>query len=137
VLVGVGVEVTFEVIAAAALLRKLAPALRVRVVNVMDLMILGPEGSHPHALTDTDFDSLFTADRPVHINFHGYPIQLKVRRRRRRRRCGVRSANAAQGLLFGRPGLERVTIEGYREEGTTTSPFDVRGCPVSPSSARS
>jgi xylulose-5-phosphate/fructose-6-phosphate phosphoketolase len=115
VLVGIGVEVTFEVIAAAALLRKLAPALRVRVVNVMDLMILGPEGSHPHALTDADFDSLFTADRPVHINFHGYPIQLKVRcrRRRRRRRRGVRSADTAQGLLFGRPGLERVTIEGY------------------------
>jgi xylulose-5-phosphate/fructose-6-phosphate phosphoketolase len=107
VLVGIGVELTFEVIAAAALLRKLVPALRVRVVNVTDLMILGPEGTHPHAMMDSDFDAIFTRDRAVHFDFHGYPIALK-------------------GLLFGRPGLERVTIEGYREEGTTTSPFDVR-----------
>lgn len=106
ILVGIGVEMTFEVIAAAALLRRTVPALRVRVVNVTDLMILGPAGSHPHALTDADFDALFTKDRPVHINFHGYPVELK-------------------GLVFGRTGLERVTIEGYREEGTTTSPFDV------------
>ncbi|KAI0041191.1 phosphoketolase [Auriscalpium vulgare] len=106
VLVGIGVEVTFEVIAAAALLRKHAPALRVRVVNVTDLMIVGPWGSHPHALSDEDFDSLFTKDRAVHINYHGYPIELK-------------------GLLFGRRNLERVSIEGYREEGTTTSPFDM------------
>lgn len=91
---GVGVEVTFEVIAAAALLRKLLPALRVRVVNVTDLMILSTEGSHPHALTNDDFGSLFTHDRPVHFNFHGYPIELK-------------------GLLFGRPHLDRVSIEGY------------------------
>jgi xylulose-5-phosphate/fructose-6-phosphate phosphoketolase len=104
--VGIGVEVTFEVVAAAALLRKLVPALRVRVVNVTDLMILGPERSHPHALTDPDFQSLFTVDRNIHFNFHGYPIQLK-------------------GLLFGREGLDRVSVEGYREEGTTTSPFDV------------
>jgi xylulose-5-phosphate/fructose-6-phosphate phosphoketolase len=88
------VEVTFEVIAAAALLRKIAPALRVRVVNVTDLMILGPSGSHPHALSDADFEAMFTADRPVHFNYHGYPIELK-------------------GLLFGRPNLDMVTIEGY------------------------
>lgn len=106
VLVGIGVEVTFEVIAAAALLRKHVPALRVRVVNVTDLMILALEGSHPHALTQEDFDTLFTEDRPVHFNFHGYPIELK-------------------GLLFGRSKLDRVTMEGYNEEGTTTSPFDV------------
>ncbi|KAI0267712.1 phosphoketolase [Gloeopeniophorella convolvens] len=106
VLVGVGVEVTFEVIAAAALLKKYAPALRVRVVNVTDLMILGATGTHPHALSDFDFDSLFTADRAVHVNYHGYTIELK-------------------GLLFGRPRLDRVSIEGYREEGTTTSPFDM------------
>jgi xylulose-5-phosphate/fructose-6-phosphate phosphoketolase len=106
VLVGIGVELTFEVIAAAALLRQLVPALRVRVVNVTDLMILGPEGSHPHSMTDVDFDALFTADRNVHFNFHGYPIQLK-------------------GLLFGRSHMERVSVDGYREEGTTTSPFDV------------
>jgi xylulose-5-phosphate/fructose-6-phosphate phosphoketolase len=75
-------------------------------VNVTDLMILGPEGTHPHAMTDADFDAMFTSNRNIHFNFHGYPIELK-------------------GLLFGRPGLERVTVEGYREEGTTTSPFDV------------
>ncbi|KAL1744164.1 XFP N-terminal domain-containing protein [Schizophyllum fasciatum] len=107
VLVGIGVEVTFEVIAAAALLRKLCPALRLRVVNVTDLMILSEEGTHPHALNNLSFDTLFTKDRPIHFNYHGYPIELK-------------------GLLFGRPGIsERVTMEGYREEGTTTSPFDM------------
>jgi len=109
VLVGIGVEMTFEVIAAAALLRKHVPALRVRVVNVTDLMILAVSGSHPHSLTDAAFNSLFTEDRPVHFNYHGYPIELK-------------------GLLFGRPGVDRVSIEGYREEGTTTSPFDMMLC---------
>jgi xylulose-5-phosphate/fructose-6-phosphate phosphoketolase len=104
------VEVTFEVIAAAALLRKHVPDLRVRVVNVTDLMILSATGSHPHALSDEAFDTLFTADKPIHFNYHGYPIELK-------------------GLLFGRPRLDRVSIEGYREEGTTTSPFDVRVAP--------
>ncbi|TFY80317.1 hypothetical protein EWM64_g3694 [Hericium alpestre] len=83
VLVGIGVEMTFEVIAAAALLRKYSPELRVRVVNVTDLMILGPWGTHPHSLYDADFDSLFTPDKPIHFNYHGYPIELK-------------------GLLFGR-----------------------------------
>ncbi|KAK0188698.1 phosphoketolase [Armillaria mellea] len=109
VLVGIGVEVTFEVIAAAALLRQYAPDLRVRVVNVTDLMILSAQGSHPHALTEEDFHSLFTEDKPVHFNYHGYPMELK-------------------GLLFGRPGLDRVTIQGYNEEGTTTSPFDMMLC---------
>ncbi|KAI0787950.1 phosphoketolase [Fomes fomentarius] len=103
-LVGIGVEMTFEVIAAAALLRKEIPALRVRVVNVTDLMILGPFGSHPHALSDEGFDSLFTKNKPVIFNYHGYPVEL-------------------QGLIFGRPNLDRMRIHGYREEGTTTSPF--------------
>jgi len=106
VLVGIGVEITFEVIAAAALLRKIAPQLRVRIVNVTDLMILQNAGGHPHALTDDDFNSLFTSDRPIHFNFHGYPSELK-------------------GLLFGRPHLERVSIEAYAEEGSTTTPFDM------------
>ena len=109
VLVGIGVEVTFEVIAAAALLRKLVPALRVRVVNVTDLMILSAEGTHPHALSHDAFETLFPMNRSVHFNFHGYPIELK-------------------GLLFGRPHLERISIEGYDEEGTTTSPFDMMLC---------
>lgn len=98
---------TFEVIAAAALLRKHTPELRVRVVNVTDLMILANTGLHPHSLSPDAFVSLFTEDRPIHFNYHGYPIEL-------------------QGLLFGRPNLHRVIIEGYSEEGTTTSPFDVR-----------
>ncbi|KAF8442369.1 phosphoketolase [Boletus edulis BED1] len=109
VLVGIGTEVTFEVIAAAALLRKLVPALRVRVVNVTDLMILGPPGSHPHALSDATFDSLFTPDRPVIVNYHSYPVEVK-------------------GLLYGRPNIERISIRGYQEEGTTTSPFDMMLC---------
>lgn len=106
VLVGIGAEITFEVIEAAAMLRKLVPQLRVRVVNVTDLMILGLEGSHPHALTHADFDALFTPDRPIHFNYHGY-------------------ANEIKGLLFGRPNLQRVSIESYREEGSTTTPFDM------------
>ncbi|KDR79038.1 hypothetical protein GALMADRAFT_244780 [Galerina marginata CBS 339.88] len=109
VLVGIGVEMTFEVIAAAALLRKMAPELRVRVVNVTDLMILANTGSHPHSLSHEAFKTLFTENRPIHFNYHGYPIELK-------------------GLLFGRPNLDRVTIGGYSEEGTTTSPFDMMIC---------
>lgn len=106
VLVGIGAEITFEVIEAAAILRKLTPNLRVRVINVTDLMILGLEGTHPHALTHDEFDALFTADRPIHFNYHGYANELK-------------------GLLFGRPNMQRVSIESYREEGSTTTPFDM------------
>jgi len=93
VLVGIGTEVTFEVIAAAALLRKHAPDLRVRVVNVTDLMILGSSGSHPHALSDDDFDTLFTMDRSIIVNYHGYALDVR-------------------GLVFGRPGIDRMMIEG-------------------------
>lgn len=90
VLVGCGVETTTEVINAAALLKKKAPNLRVRVVNIVgmfkldamlklyltfceDLLVLSEPGSHPHALDKTSFDSIFTKDAPVIINFHGYP----------------------------------------------------------------
>jgi len=104
VICGIGAEMTFEVIAAAALLRKIVPELRVRVVNVTDLMVLGPHGSHPHAMTTEDFNAVFTEDKPIHFNYHGYPSEL-------------------QGLLFHRPNLDRITIEGYDEEGTTTTPF--------------
>ena len=58
-----------EVIAAASLLRNICPALRVRVVNVTDLMILGPHGSHPHSLSEEAFDAMFTKDKPVHFNY--------------------------------------------------------------------
>ncbi|KAF2270153.1 D-xylulose 5-phosphate/D-fructose 6-phosphate phosphoketolase [Lojkania enalia] len=106
VLVGIGAELTFEVVKAAELLREMVPELRVRVVNVTDLMVLGTEGTHPHALTDDDFDSLFTSDRAVHFNYHGYATELK-------------------GLLFARSSVHRITVEGYREEGSTTTPFDM------------
>ncbi|KAI9736973.1 MAG: hypothetical protein M1834_000562 [Cirrosporium novae-zelandiae] len=106
VIVGVGCEVTFEVVAAAAYLRAKAPHIRIRVVNVTDLMILQHDGAHPHALKPDDWDALFTPDKPVHFNYHGYAHEL-------------------QGLIFGRDNLNRVSIEAYREEGTTTTPFDM------------
>jgi xylulose-5-phosphate/fructose-6-phosphate phosphoketolase len=107
VLVGIGVEVNFEVIAAASLLRTIAPELRVRVVNVTDLMILCNLGLHPHSLSDDAFRTLFTEDRAVVVNYHGYPVELR-------------------GLIFGRPNLDKWVVKGYQEEGTTTTPFDVR-----------
>lgn len=94
VLVGCGVEVTYEVIAAAAILRN--AGLRVRVVNVNDLLVLGtPKGrrAHPHALSDAAFDALFTVDKPVVVNFHGYPKDL-------------------EGLLFGRATRDRWCVQG-------------------------
>lgn len=106
VLVGIGSDLMFEVLAATVYLRTLVPYLRIRVINVTDLMILGLEGSHPHSLGHDEFDALFTADKPIHFNYHGY-------------------ANELQGLLFGRPKLDRMTIESYREEGSTTTPFDM------------
>lgn len=106
VIVGIGSEVTFEVVKAAELLSQLAPSLRVRVVNVTDLMVLVPASRHPHALSRDAFISLFTAGRPVCFNYHGYAPEL-------------------QGLLFGRPGMERMSVEGYKEEGSTTTPFDM------------
>jgi xylulose-5-phosphate/fructose-6-phosphate phosphoketolase len=105
VLVGCGVEVTQEVIHAAAILRRDAPFIRVRVVNVTDLMILARTGEHPHALTDDAFDSLFTRDKPIIFNYHGYPNDIRK-------------------LLFDRPNVpRRITILGYQEKGTTTTPF--------------
>ncbi|KAK8854752.1 hypothetical protein IAR55_003491 [Kwoniella newhampshirensis] len=107
VLVGCGVEVTFEVIAAAAILRN--NGVRVRVVNINDLLILGPTGVHPHALSQEAFDSLFTADKPVIVNFHGYPKDIA-------------------SLLFSRSahvGRSRFDIFGYIEEGTTTTPWSM------------
>ena len=106
VLVGIGAELMFEVIAAAAYLRKLAPRIAVRVVNVTDLMILGRDGSHPHSLTDKSFHDIFTSDCRVHFNYHGYKNEL-------------------QGLLFGRGNTDRFSINSYDEEGSTTTPFDM------------
>jgi xylulose-5-phosphate/fructose-6-phosphate phosphoketolase len=78
----------------------------VRVVNVTDLLILEPDSHHPHGLAPGAFDELFTPDRPVVFNFHGYPSAVKQ-------------------LLFERPRLDRFQVNGYIEEGTTTTPFQL------------
>lgn len=78
---------TFEVIAAAVLLRKIAPSLRVRVVNVTDLMVLGAAGTHPHAFSEDAFNNLFTKDRRIHFNYHGYAVEIQVKNSLRFRFC--------------------------------------------------
>lgn len=97
---------TQETIAAADLLRRYAPELRFRVVNVVDLMTLAPSDRHPHGMSQADFAAMFTFDKPVVFAFHGYP--------------GV-----AHQLLHGRPDSNRFHVRGYIEEGTTTTPFDM------------
>src|ERR1039458_4077297 len=82
------------------------PALRVRVVNVVDLMRLQPDSEHPHGMTDTEFDTVFTVDRPVIFAFHGYPFLIH--------RLTYRRANHAN-----------LHVRGYKERGTTTTPFDM------------
>ncbi len=105
-LVGIGDSPTVEVLAAAHILRAEMPDLRVRVVNVTDPLILEDKTGHPHGLDAEMFNALFTPAQPVIINFHGYPSVVKQ-------------------LLFGRPNIGRFHINGYREEGTTTTPFDM------------
>ncbi len=97
---------TLETLAAAAILRERLPDLKVRVVNVVDLMRLQPESEHPHGLADTEFDSLFTRDKPVVFAYHGYPTLIH--------RLTYRRANHAN-----------LHVRGYKEEGTTTTPFDM------------
>jgi xylulose-5-phosphate/fructose-6-phosphate phosphoketolase len=97
---------TLETLAAAALLRGHLPELKVRVVNVVDLMRLQPPSEHPHGMSDAEFDTVFTADRPVIFNFHGYPWLI-------------------HRLTYRRTGHENLHVRGYREEGTTTTPFDM------------
>lgn len=106
VLVGIGDVPHLEVMAAAHILRKELPELRVRVVNVTDLLILEKETQHPHGLDDEMFEALFTDDAPVIVNFHGYPSAVKQ-------------------LLYSRGVGKRFHIHGYQEEGTTTTPFDM------------
>ncbi len=106
VLVGIGDNPTLEVMAAAQTLRDEMPELRIRIVNVSDLLTLEKDTVHPHGLDQEMFDALFTPDRPVIVNFHGYP-------------------SAVMQLLFGRDSVNRFHINGYREEGTTTTPFDM------------
>ncbi|MEO3792153.1 phosphoketolase family protein [Nonomuraea sp. B10E15] len=97
---------TLETLAAAALLREHLPELKVRVVNVVDLMRLQPRSEHPHGLSDAEFDTLFTTDRPVIFNFHGYPSLIHQ-------------------LTYRRTGHDNIHVRGYKEEGTTTTPFDM------------
>src|SRR5438067_9228226 len=97
---------TLETLAAAGLLRDRLPDLKVRVVNVVDLMRLQPESEHPHGLSDRDFDSLFTTDRPVVFAYHGYPWLI-------------------HRLTYRRSNHDNLHVRGYKEEGTTTTPFDM------------
>jgi len=97
---------TLETVAAAALLREHLPELRVRVVNVVDLMRLQPESEHPHGLSDREFDALFTSDRPVIFAYHGYPWLI-------------------HRLTYRRTNHDNFHVRGYKEEGTTTTPFDI------------
>lgn len=106
VLVGIGDVPMVEVLAAAHIMRSELPELRVRVVNVTDLLVLEEKSTHPHGLDEAMFEALFTSDRPVIVNFHGYPSVVKQ-------------------LLFGRSNLQRFYINGYQEEGNTTTPFDM------------
>jgi xylulose-5-phosphate/fructose-6-phosphate phosphoketolase len=97
---------TLESLAATAILRDRLPALRVRVVNVVDLMRLEPDTEHPHGLPDAQFDALFTADRPVVFAYHGYPSLI-------------------HRLTYRRANHDNIHVRGYQEEGTTTTPFDL------------
>ena len=97
---------TLETLAAADLLRQLFPELRVRVVNVVDLMRLQPASEHPHGLPDAEYEALFTPDKPVIFAFHGYPWLV-------------------HRLTYRRAGHENLHVRGYKEEGTTTTPFDM------------
>jgi xylulose-5-phosphate/fructose-6-phosphate phosphoketolase len=97
---------TLETLAAVKMLRDLFPELRVRVINVVDLMKLQPESEHPHGLSDKEFDSLFTKDRPIIFAYHGYPWLI-------------------HRLTYRRANHRNLHVRGYKEEGTTTTPFDM------------
>jgi xylulose-5-phosphate/fructose-6-phosphate phosphoketolase len=97
---------TLETLAAVTLLREYVPDIRIRVVNVVDLMTLQPQDEHPHGLEDQDFDALFTTNRPVIFAFHGYPALIHK-------------------LTYNRRNHANFHVRGYREEGTTTTPFDM------------
>jgi xylulose-5-phosphate/fructose-6-phosphate phosphoketolase len=97
---------TLEVLAAADILRQEVPELRVRVVNVVDLMRLESAGEHPHGMTDAEYDALFTIDKPVVFAYHGYPWLI-------------------HRLTYRRAGHANLHVRGYKEEGTTTTPFDM------------
>ena len=97
---------TLETLAAVDILRTNLTHLKIRVVNVIDLMALEPPGEHPHGLPDRDFDSIFTVDKPVVFAFHGYPWLI-------------------HRLTYRRMNHNNLHVRGYKEEGTTTTPFDM------------
>jgi xylulose-5-phosphate/fructose-6-phosphate phosphoketolase len=97
---------TLETLAAVDWLRRHIPDLKIRVVNVVDLMALQPRREHPHGLTDEEFDALFTKNRPVVFAFHGYPWLI-------------------HRLAYRRTNHDNLHVRGYKEEGTTTTPFDM------------
>jgi len=97
---------TLETLAAVDILRQNLPDLKIRVVNVVDLMTLQPESEHPHGLTDRDFDSIFTRDKPVIFAYHGYPWLI-------------------HRLTYRRTNHNNFHVRGYKEEGTTSTPFDM------------
>ncbi len=97
---------TIETLAAVELLQAYAPELRVRVINVVDLMTLQPKEEHPDGLPDKDFDALFTTDKPIIFAFHGYPWLI-------------------HRLVYRRTNHRNLHVRGYKEEGTTTTPFDM------------
>jgi xylulose-5-phosphate/fructose-6-phosphate phosphoketolase len=97
---------TLETLAAVGLLRTLFPRLKIRVINVVNLMKLQPQREHPHGLSDKEFDSLFTTDKPIIFAFHGYPTLI-------------------HRLTYRRTNHKNLHVRGYKEEGTTTTPFDM------------
>ena len=97
---------TLETLAAVDILRRRLPELKVRVINVVDIMRLQPETEHPHGLSDRDFDTLFTTDKPVIFAYHGYPWLI-------------------HRLTYRRTNHAHIHVRGYKEEGTTTTPFDM------------
>ena len=97
---------TLETLAAADLLRRHLPELKVRVINIVDLMTLQPQSEHPHGLSDRDFDSLFTTSKPIIFAYHGYPWLI-------------------HRLTYRRTSHDNLHVRGYKEEGTTTTPFDM------------
>jgi xylulose-5-phosphate/fructose-6-phosphate phosphoketolase len=97
---------TLETLAAVDLLRKQLPDLKVRVVNVVDLMALQSPSAHPHGMADAEFDSIFTTDKPVIFAFHGYPSLI-------------------HRLTYKRANHDNFHVHGYQEEGATTTPFDM------------
>jgi xylulose-5-phosphate/fructose-6-phosphate phosphoketolase len=106
VLAAAGDVATLEIVAAASLLREHVPELKVRVVNVVDLMAMQPDTEHPHGLPEEQFDSIFTRNKPIIFAYHGYPWLI-------------------HRLSYRRTNHDNMHVRGYKEEGTTTTPFDM------------